>query len=124
MREALTLFALVTGNSSLLKVSTAGPESHAVAPSSDTNTTPTPPGAPGGSGGTLGAGAKGGSNGGNGGVNGSGAGNGPAVSTPASGNGSLAFTGADLLALGMVGGALILGGLALTTAGKHHRQTV
>ena len=125
VREALTLFALVTGNSSLLKVSTAGPESHAVAPSSDTNTTP--PGSPGGSGGTLGAGAKGGSNGGNGGnggLNGSGAGNGPAVSTPASGDGSLAFTGADLLALGMVGGALILGGLALTTAGKRHRQAV
>jgi hypothetical protein len=125
VREALTLFALVTGNSSLLKVSTAGPESHAVAPSSDTSTTP--PGSPGGSGGTLGAGAKGGSNGGNGGnggLNGSGAGNGPAVSTSASGDGSLAFTGADLLALGMVGGALILGGLALTTAGKRHRQAV
>jgi hypothetical protein len=36
----------------------------------------------------------------------------------------LAFTGADLLALGMVGGALILGGLALTMTGKRHRQAV
>jgi hypothetical protein len=63
-------------------------------------------------------------NGGNGGGNGGGAGNGPAASTPASGNGQLAFTGADLLALGMVGSALILGGIALTSAGKRHRQTV
>lgn len=125
VREALTLFALVSGNSSLLKVGTAGPESHAVAPGS-TSTTPTPPASPGsnGNGGVAGAGGKGGSNGGNGGGNGGGAGNGPAASTPASGNGQLAFTGADLLALGMVGGALILGGIALTSSGKRHRQTV
>jgi hypothetical protein len=123
VREALTLFALVTGNSSLLKVSTAGPESHAVAPSSTT----TPPGGgnPGGNGGTAGAGGKGGNNGGNGGGgNGGGSGNGPAAGTPGTGNGQLAFTGADLFALAMVGGALILGGLALTTAGRRHRQTV
>ena len=118
VREALTLFALVTGNSSLLKVSTAGPESHAVAPSSDTNTTPTPPGAPAAAAAPSVPAPRVVANGGNGGVNGSGAGNGPAVSTPASGNGSFAFTGADLLALGMVGGALILGGLTLTTAGR------
>ncbi len=122
VREALTLFALITGDSSLLKVGTAGPESHAVAPSSTT----TPPGGgnPGGSGGTAGAGGKGGNSGGNGGGNGGGTGNGPAAGTPAPGNGTLAFTGADLLALAMVGGALILGGLALTTAGRRHRQTV
>jgi hypothetical protein len=124
VREALTLFALITGNSSLLKVGTAGPESHAVAPGSTT----TPPGGetPGG-GGTKGAGGKGGNNGGNGGGGnggGAGAGNGPAAGTAAPGNGQLAFTGADLLALAMVGGALILGGLALTTAGRRHRQTV
>jgi hypothetical protein len=122
VREALTLFALVTGDSSLLKVGAAGPESHAVAPSS-TTTTPTTPSSP--SGGTKGAGGKGGNNGGNGGGgNGGGAGNGPAAGTSAPGNGQLAFTGADLLALAMVGGALILGGLALTTAGRRHRQTV
>jgi hypothetical protein len=121
VREALTLFALVTGDSSLLKVGAAGPESHAVAPS--TSTTPTTPSSP--SGGTTGAGGKGGNNGGNGGGgNGGGAGNGPAAGTSAPGNGQLAFTGADLLALAMVGGALILGGLALTTAGRRHRQTV
>jgi hypothetical protein len=123
VREALTLFALVTGNSSLLKVGTAGPESHAVAPGSTT----TPPGGETPGGGTKGAGGKGGNNGGNGGGgngNGGGSGNGPAAGTSEPGNGQLAFTGADLLALAMVGGALILGGLALTTAGRRHRQTV
>jgi len=123
VREALTLFALISGNSSLLKVGTAGPETHAVAPPSPI----TPPGNPGGNGGTAGAGGSGGNNGGNGGGgnggNGSG-GNGPAAGTAAPGNGTLAFTGADLLALGLVGGALILGGLAMTTAGRRHRQTV
>jgi hypothetical protein len=88
-------------------------------------TTPTPP-----SGGTAGAGGKGGNKGGNaGGGNGAGAGggagNGSAAGAAAAGNGQLAFTGADLLALGLVGGALILGGLALTTtAGRRHRQTI
>src|SRR3954453_2672195 len=108
VREALTVFALMTGNTSLLKATTAGPESHAVAPSSAT-VTPVNPG------GTKGAGGKGGNNGGNGGGgNGGGAGNGSAAGSAASGNGNgqLAFTGADLLALAMVGGALILGGLA------------
>jgi hypothetical protein len=133
VREALTLFALISGNSSLLKVSTAGPESHAVAPgtggppSGPPSTAPTNP-----SGGTQGAGGKGGNQGGNGAGNGNGngggaggAGNGPAANNAAAGNGQLAFTGADLLALGLVGGALILGGLALTTtAGRRHRQTV
>jgi len=123
VREALTAFALITGNSSLIKATTAGPESHAVAPPS--STTPTTPGTPGG--GTKGAGGKGGANGGNGGGagNGAGAGNGSAAGAAAAGNGQLAFTGADLLALGMVGTALILGGIALTTtAGRRHRQTV
>jgi hypothetical protein len=125
VREALTLAALISGDSSLLKVATAGPETHAAAPTS--NTIPTPP-----SGGTQGAGGKGGKQGGNaGGGNGGGAsggggaGNGPAAATAAAGNGQLAFTGADLLALGLVGGGLILGGLALTTtAGRRHRQTI
>lgn len=121
VRDALAVFALITGDSSLLKVGAAGPESHAVAPAGST-TTPTTPG---GTGGTKGAGGKGGNNGGNGGGgNGGGAGNGPAAGTAAPGNGQLAFTGADLLALALVGGALILGGLALTTAGGRHRQTV
>jgi hypothetical protein len=89
VREALTLFALISGDSSLLKATTAGPESHAVAPPSTT----TPPGNPGGGGGTKGAGGKGGNNGGNGGGAGSG-GNGSAAGSAAAGNGQLAFTGA------------------------------
>jgi hypothetical protein len=115
------VFGLITGDSALLKVAAAGSESHAVAPTSASP--PTPP-----SGGTQGAGGKGGKKGGNaGGGNGGGgggAGNSSAASSAAAGNGQLAFTGADLLALGLVGGALILGGLALTTAGHRHRQTV
>jgi hypothetical protein len=121
VRDALAVFALITGDSPLLKVGAAGPESHAVAPAGSS----TPPTTPSGGGGTKGAGGKGGNNGGNGGGgNGGGAGNGPAAGTAAPGNGQLAFTGADLLALALVGGALILGGLALTTAGRRHRQTV
>jgi hypothetical protein len=119
VREALTLFALITDDTAVLKATTAGPESHAVAPAAATPPTTT-------GGGTAGAGGKGGSKGGNaGGGNGGGAGNGSAAGSAAAGNGQLAFTGADLLALGLVGGALILGGLALTTAaGRRHRQTV
>jgi hypothetical protein len=119
VREALTLFALITDDTAVLKATTAGPESHAVAPAAAT-----PPTTPGG--GTAGAGGKGGNKGGNaGGGNGGGAGNGSAAGSAAAGNGQLAFTGADLLALGLVGGALILGGLVLTTAaGRRHRQTV
>lgn len=125
VREALDLFALITGNSSLLKIGTAGPESHAVAPGNTTTTTPPGGGNPGGAGGTKGAGGSGGNGGNGGGGNGGAAGNGPAAGSAGAGNGQLAFTGADLLALGLVGGALILGGLALTaTAGRRHRQTV
>lgn len=123
VREALTLFALITGDTPLIKAATAGPESHAVAPTATTTTPPTNPGG----GGTAGAGGKGGNKGGSGGGgagDGGGAGNGAAASSAAAGNGQLAFTGADLLALGLVGGALILGGLALTAAGRRHRQTV
>jgi hypothetical protein len=127
VREALDVFALITGDSSLLKVAAAGPESHAAAPAASTP----PPTTPGGGGGTKGAGGKGGNKGGNGaggnGGNGGadGAGNGSAAGAAAAGNGQLAFTGADLLALGLIGGSLILGGLVLTTtAGRRHRQTI
>ena len=128
VREALSVFALITGDTPLIKAAAAGPESHAVAPASNT-----PPNTPPNGGGTKGAGGKGGSNGGNGSGGGNGAGNGAgagdgngsAAGSAAAGNGQLAFTGADLLALGLVGGALILGGLVLTTAvGRRHRQTV
>jgi hypothetical protein len=125
VREALSLFALITGDSALVKAAASGPESHAVAPASAT-----PPATPPPAGGTAGAGGQGGGQGGNaGGGNGAGAGagagNGAAAGAATAGNGQLAFTGADLLALGLVGGALILGGLVLTTtAGRRHRQTI
>jgi hypothetical protein len=126
VREALTLFALLNGDSSALKVATAGPESHAVAPSS-TVIPPaggdTPPGT-GGTAGAVGNGPNKGNNGGGNDGNLGGAGNAPAAVTAAPGPGTLAFTGADLLVLAMVGGVLILGGLALTTAGRRHRRTV
>jgi hypothetical protein len=122
VREALTAFVLALNGSALVKATTAGPESHAVAPGGGPNNPPTGPGKKGGN---KGAGGKGGNNGGNGGGNGGGAGNGSAAGSAGTGNGQLAFTGADLLALALVGGALILGGLALTTtAGRRHRQTV
>jgi hypothetical protein len=123
VREALALFALISGNSSLLKVTGGAAESHAVAPGAGG-------GGAGGQQGTAGAGGKGGNQGGNGGGGaGGGAGNGggagAAAGNAGAGGGNLAFTGADLLALGLVGGALILGGLALTAmAGRRHRQTV
>ena len=129
VREALAVFALINEGipgGALLRVTAGSAESHAVAPGP--TTTENPP--TGTSGGTKGAGGKGGNggNGGNNGGNGNGAGNGGgggAANQAAAGNGSLAFTGADLLVLGLIGGALILGGLALTTlAGRSHRQTV
>jgi hypothetical protein len=142
-REALTALALFFGTAdsglearqleppflSLIKGTTAAAESHAVAPPAQVTSTPTGPGA-GPGGGTQGAGGKGGGAGdgaggaaGAGGAGGGGAG--AAAGAAAAGGGELAFTGADLLALGMVGGALILGGLALTTtAGRRHRQAV
>jgi hypothetical protein len=144
VREALTVFAVITGNTSLIKTTTAGPESHAVAPGGgqQSPTTQQPGGGGGGAGGGAGDGAgdqggnqgPGGDNGADGadGAGGEGAGEGAggggsAAGEAAAGDGdeALAFTGADLLVLGLVGGALLLGGLALTTtAGRRHRQTV
>jgi len=129
VREAVALFVLISGDSSLLKVTGGAAESHAVAPGGGGG-----PGGPPTTGtqGTKGAGGKGGGQGGNAGGNGgggagggAGAGAGAAAANAGAGNGNLAFTGADLFVLGLIGGALILGGLALTTmAGRSHRQTV
>jgi hypothetical protein len=135
VREGLTAFALITDEESpesLAKVTTAASESQAVAPAEAvTPTAPTPPaaGVAPGAGGKKGAGAEGGPGEGAGAdAGGAGAdagGTGAAAAGAGPGAGELAFTGADLLALGMVGGALILGGLAMTkTAGRPHRRTV
>jgi hypothetical protein len=118
VREALTVFALISGDSSLLKATTTGPESHAVAPAATTNPPPAGPGT--GQQGTQGGAGQGGNGGGNRGVSGGGGG---AAGQAVPGNGALAFTGADLLGLGLVGAALILGGLALTTTGRGYRRT-
>jgi hypothetical protein len=128
VREALTAFVLnLIPGSSVVKATTAGPESLARAPGGGSanppGTTPTTPG--GNQGGNQGGNNGGGAGGGDEGDEGAGEGGGGAAGEAAAGNGTLAFTGADLLVLGLVGGALILGGLALTTtAGRRHRQTV
>jgi hypothetical protein len=130
VREALAVFALVNEGipgGALLRVTAGSAESHAVAPGPTSTENPPTTGTQGtkGAGGKGGNGGNGGNNGGNGNGAGNGGGGGGAANQAAAGNGSLAFTGADLLVLGLIGGALILGGLALTTlAGRSHRQTV
>src|SRR5262249_18488511 len=98
VREALTLFALITGDSALLKAGTASPESLAKAPGTSTNNPPPGGNPPSGGGGTQGAGGKGGNAGGNagggaGGGAGAGAGGGAggagaAAANAAAGNGN------------------------------------
>jgi hypothetical protein len=125
VREALTAFVLDLMGTPLIKATTAGPESHAVAPPKAQTPTTCPPTCPTTPGGNKGGNKKGGGGGNQGGGAGGGGGAGAAAGAAAAGGGQLAFTGADLLALGLVGGALILGGLALTTtAGRRHRRTV
>jgi hypothetical protein len=108
VREALTVFALILGVPTV-KATTAGPESHAVAPAA----------AAAGAGPTTPAGTSpsnnGPGNGNNNNNNGNGPGNG-STSTEASGgngNGSLPFTGADLPWLAMLGLGLIGAGCAI-----------
>jgi hypothetical protein len=127
VREALTVFALINGDTSVVKATTAGPESHAAAPGGGAQSQPPPPPSADAGGGGGGAGEQGaGGEKGAGGEGDEGAGGGGgAAGEAAAGDDTLAFTGADLLLLGLVGGVLILGGLALTTtAGRRHRQTV
>jgi hypothetical protein len=111
VREALTVFALVIAGDPLLKVTTAGPESRAVAPPA----TPAGPGAPG---------ADDQPGGGPGGEEDRGGPGGPAATTAQAG-GELAFTGANLLVLALIGGALMVGGvmLARASARGHSRAT-
>ena len=111
VREALTAFVLpVLGVTPLIKVATAGPESHAVAPPATTPGTPGDDGPGGGAEGEQGGGGPG-----------DGAG-GPAATTAQAG-GELAFTGVNLLVLVLIGGALIAGGSALARAStrRHSR---
>ena len=124
VREALNAFVLIINGNPLIKATTAGPETHAVAPGGPP-TTPVSGAGPANNGGKKGNKGNKGAGGNEGGAGAGGAGAGAAAGAAGAGNGQLAFTGADLLALGLVGGALILGGLALTTtAGRRHRWTV
>lgn len=130
VREALTVFLLEfipngdglalalappEEETALLKLTTAASESHAVAPPA-----PTPPVTPGvlpGAGGPAGQ-QKGG---GPGGQAGGGPG-GPVVETAGPGTGDLAFTGSDVLILGLIGAGLVIAGLTATRLGVRHRR--
>ena len=128
VREALSAFVLaVLDDSAVAKATTAASESHAVAPAGPgTSGTPgTPGGGNGGNGGNGGGGngAGNGPNGDNGDNGGNGEGAGAADVVSGNGPSSLAFTGSDLLVLGLLGAALLLGGLMLTAAHGRPRHT-
>ncbi len=114
VREALTVFALAVGGNPVLKATTAGPESRAVAPTAaDT------PGGPGTGPPLIGPGGGGGGN-----DNGNpdrtvDDANVPGAAAEAAAGGSrddLAFTGADLLLLGLFGCGILAAGLMLSLA--------
>jgi hypothetical protein len=119
VREALTAFLL--GGIAIpgllpIKVTTAGPEAHAVAPAVTNPPTTNPPGG----GGNNGGGGGGGNNGG-GGDDGGPAG-GPTATVAQGSGGELAFTGTNVLVLGLIGLALIFGGVGVARASAHHRR--
>lgn len=117
VREAFTALVLPFMDTALLKATTAAAESHAVAPPVEEPppTTPlTPPTDDGG--GDNGGGDKGGGDDG-------GEGAGPAAGAAQAGDQDLAFTGADMLVLGLIGTMLIAGGLGLARASaRRHRR--
>jgi hypothetical protein len=100
VREALTTFAALTGNTALVKLTTSATESHAVAPGANGNRNAKNPNGK--------KGVKG--------ENASGGGAGSAASGAQSGGGSLAFTGENLLLLGLIGAGLISMGVIATAA--------
>jgi hypothetical protein len=131
VREALTVFlglfvpngdtvslALVQPDeeTALLKGTAAASESHAVAPPAQ-RTPPVTPGAgagPGGQAGQQGGGPEGQAGGGPG---------GPVAEAAGPGAGDLAFTGTDVLILGLIGAALVMAGLTATRLAVRHRRT-
>jgi hypothetical protein len=118
VRESLTVFALNLGGVLGIlpvKAAVSGPESHAVAPAATT-----PPGE--NPGGNNGGGNEGEGGGGGGGGN---PGGGPTSTVAQPGGGELAFTGANLGLLSVLGLALILGGLGIARAStrRHQRAT-
>jgi hypothetical protein len=126
VREALTVFLLDLPVPSPLdallpiKATTAGPESHAVAPTPTTPPENPPTDGPNGGGGSEGE--QGGGGGGGGGGNGDGNVGGPAATTAEPGDGQLAFTGTNLIVLALIGAGLVLGGLMLSSTARSHRR--
>jgi hypothetical protein len=118
VREALTVFVLnvLPGGDPVLKVTTAGPESRATAP----------PAVPGGpltpDGGTPGGPGDGGPGGPGDGDGDDGPGDGPVAGDARDGLDTLAFTGASLMLLGVIGAGLIVGGLAVAAAPRRNRR--
>ena len=113
VREALTLFLLVREDTPFLKITGAAAESHAVPP--PLASTATPPA--GGTGGVSGGDDQGGGQGG-----GDGGGDGSVAEEAAAGSGELAFTGSDLLVLGLIGAVLIFAGISLTSTARQHDE--
>jgi hypothetical protein len=111
VREALSAFVLIIGGNPLIKATTAGAESHAVAPPA--TVTPQPPGVT-----TPGDGGDGrdGRDGGDGRDDGAGGGAGGAAGDAQAPDEDLAFTGANMLWLALIGSMLIAGGLGLARA--------
>jgi hypothetical protein len=131
VREALTVFlfefiehengdvALAgvdgDGDTAFLKGTVAASESHAVAPPAPENPPTTTPGA--------GAGAPAGQQGGGPeGQAGGGPEDGPVATTAGPGTGDLAFTGSDVLILGLIGAGLVLAGLTATRLAVRKRR--
>jgi hypothetical protein len=110
VREALTAFVLaLPGGTVLVKATTAGAESHAVAPPGTGNPPCVGANCPGGG---TGGNQNNNNNNGNGNGNGNGGpGSGSTATNAGAGNGTLAFTGADLPWLAMLGLGLLGAGL-------------
>jgi hypothetical protein len=127
VREALTVFLLDLPVQSPLdallpiKATTAGPESHAVAPTATTPPEDPPTDGPNGAGSGGSEGEQGGGGGGGGG-NGGGDVGGPVATTAEPGDGQLAFTGTNLIVLALIGAGLVFGGLMLTSTARNHRR--
>jgi hypothetical protein len=133
VREGLSAFVLpIIGGGGLVKATTAAAEAQSVAPpkSPPPNCQNPPCGGGGGGNGGNGGGNGGGGNGGDDGEDDDGNGpgalgenhgaNGPSANN--AGNGSLPFTGADLLALALIGGAVMAAGLGLMALADRRRS--
>ena len=113
VREALSAFVLIVGGNPLIKAVAAGPESHAVAPG---GVTPPPPGVVTPPGGDDDDGRDRRDRRDDGGDDGGDDGAGPAAGGAQAADEDLAFTGANMFWLALIGTMLIAGGLGLARA--------